>query len=337
MKVILDLLGNRIFLYIIIAVALFGGFQINYCSRAKANERYETYKRQVQGQLTEKEQKLQQANAKIGLMKSKLLSEKDLTKHWKENKEESDEELEKIVKEHNLQIKSMDRTIASLKQTIHGGQTEVLVEAGEDGLCENIETCVVQYNWSDQLGRFKLKDPNIFEKNNETFESNQLFKVYGEVYEQKDGSLQTRRLSLREVTQNEKGEYEIVPGGKADIIDSEFTYSNKPLLEEEWHWSQLFTLRAIALGSLEVVPEGGDLRLGVGLEWFNWEGLGINVNVGFDFDDPKNIAPYLGVSYSPQFFDFDFNLGLGASIGTPFYRFFQEYTFKIDLIFYLHE
>lgn len=142
---------------------------------------------------------------------------------------------------------------------------------------------------------------------------------------------------LREVYKDESGEYKDIEGAKADIIDSEFQYHNPPEIKTEFNWKDLFRLRAIALGSVEAIPEGGDIRLGLGVEFFNLEGFGINSHTGFDFKDSKHIAQYIGMSYSPRLFDLDFNLGLGASVGTPLYKFFNEYSFKIDLIFYLYE
>jgi hypothetical protein len=328
-----EVLQNKFVLYALIAVGLMLFFQSHSCNK-KVNEELQTYNRQLQGQLSDKERELQKAHHEKGLLKSELITRDELNKRLEEDNEEKDKNFENFKKEHNLQIKSKDKTIASLKQTITDGTSTVIVS--NEAEC-NLGSCIIGYNWEDSLGRFKLKDPNILEKGNETFESSQLFKVYGEIWEQQDGSLQTRRLVLREVYKDSSGEFKDIDGAKADIVDSEFQYHNPPEIETEFDWTDLFRLRAIALGGVEALPEGGDLRLGLGLEFFNWEGLGVNTHTSFDFDDPKNIGQYLGLAYSPNFFDFDWNLGLGVSIGTPFYKFFQEYSFKVDLIFYLHE
>lgn len=336
LSIIFSIVKAKWFPWAVIVAVFMGGFQINSCNMSKANERLETYKRQVSGQLTEKERELQAANHEIGALKSQLLSQEDLTKYWKKEKEETDGDFDKFVKEHNLRIKSMDKTIASLKQQIKGGNTTVIVEDDGGETCKGIEECVVKYSWEDDYKRFKLEDPNIFEKNNETFESDQVFKVYGEIYEQKDGSLQTKRLVLREVRKNTAGDYEDVPGGKADIVESEFKYSNPPELDLEWSWTDLFRMRAIAVAGVTAFPDSGATKLGLGLEFFSWEGLGINTHVAFDFQDVEKIEHKFGIAYNPTLFDTELNLGIGVSYGTPYAKFFQEHSFGIDLIFYLN-
>jgi len=340
MQALLSLLGNKIFLWIVIAAGIFGTFQMRSCQQAKYNERLATYERQLSGQLTEKERELQAIHKDLGLAKSELISRGELIERLKKDKEEVDQNFEKFKKEHNLQIKSRDRTIASLQQKLHGGETstEVIAIAPDDKGCESIESrCVISYNWEDQLKRFKLTDPNIFEKGNEVFESEQIFKIYGEIYEQKDGSLQTRRLVLREVHQDENGEFVPIPDAKADIVDSQFEYHNPPTIETEFSWLDLFRLRAIALGSVTAFPDSGALKLGLGLEFFNWEGFGINTHTALDFTDVKKWEHRLGLAYNPKIFGQELNLGIGVSAGTPYYRFGQEWSFNIDLLFYLHD
>jgi hypothetical protein len=337
MQALLAALGNKFFLYAIIAVGILGFLQYNSCNNSKHNERLETYQRQVQGQLSEKERELQKMKTELGISKSELVTQQELAERLKKDKEEIDKEFEKFKEKHNLIIKSRDRTIASLKQKLEGGTTEVVVSEDKEG-CKGLEDrCVISYNWADHLGRFKLKDPNIFEKGNEIFESEQIFKIYGEIYEEKDGSLQTRRLVLREVFEDENGEYKPIPDAKADIVDSKFDYHNPPPAEElDWSWTDLFRLRAIALASVTAYPGSGDLRLGLGLEFFDLEGFGINTHVGLDFKDAKKIEHRLGISYNPTIFGKELNLAIGASVGTPYANMFKDYSVNLDLIFYIN-
>jgi len=90
----------------------------------------------------------------------------------------------------------------------------------------------------------------------------------------------------------------------------------------------------ISLG-IEIVPEPGDLRLGIGLSFMEFHGVGLNTSVCFDFDDPKNIAHYIGLLWVPTFDDFKLNIGIEIAIGTPYYRMFQEYSVKAGIIFYV--
>ena len=329
MKELLSALGNKYFLWVFIALLIIGGLFIRSC-QVEENERLRTYNRQLEGQLTEKERELQKLNTELGVAKSELVTQKELAKRLKEDKEEVDIAFKKFRKKYNLEIKSRDKTIAELKQKIAGGTTVVVVEG-----CDDINHCVISYGWEDTLGRFKLTDPNIFEKDNETFESNQVFKVYGEVWQQKEGSLQIRRLILREVFKNADGEYEPIENAKAEIVDSKFEYHNPPAIDTEWTWKDLFRLRAIAVPSITMIPDPGRLRLGVGLEFMSWKGLGINTHTAFDFEDASKIEQRIGLAYSPKIFGLDLNLAVGVSAGTPFAHAFQEYSINFDLLFYI--
>jgi hypothetical protein len=340
MQVLLSLLGNKIFLWAIIAVGIFGTFQMRSCQEAKYNEKIATYERQLSGQLTDKERELQKMHKEMGVAQSELMTRDELIKRLEKDKEEVDASFEAFKKEHNLQIRSRDRTIASLEQKLKGGNssTEVVAISPNDEGCKGIESrCIISYNWEDNLKRFKLTDPNIFERGNELFESAQVFKIYGEVYEQKDGSLQTRRLVLREVYQNEQGEYIPIPDAKADIIDSQFEYHNPPTIETEFSWLDLFRLRAIALGTVAAFPDSGALKLGLGVEFFQFKGFGINTHTALDFKDVEKWEQRIGAAYMPTILDQELNLGLGLSVGTPFAKFGQQWSLNIDLIFYLHD
>lgn len=336
MQALLVALGNKYFLYAIIALMGVGAFQINSCNKKKSEEKLATYQRQLAGQLSEKEKELQEMKAELGVAESELMTQEELAKRLKRDKEELDADFDEFVKRHKLMIKSRDKTIASLKQKVKGGTTTVVVSNDAEG-CQGIEDrCVISYDWEDQLGRFKLQDPDIFTKDNELFESSQVFKIYGEVYEQQDGSLQTRRLVLREVYQQEDGSYAPVPDGKANVIDSQFQYHNPPSIDTEWEWTDLFRMRGIAVGGVEIAPRGGKLALGLGLEFFTWEGLGIGTFTNLDFENPERMAQHISLQYNPTLWDTELNLGVYVSAGTPFAKFFQEYQFSTGLVFYLN-
>lgn len=302
---------------------------IYQCNDSKKSE---TYNRQLSGNLTLAEKDLQSAHHELGVLKSKLLSEKELSKYWEDNKDATDKEFSGFMKKNNLKIKSLDKTIAQLNQEIKNGLSDIEISSN----CNIDKECIISYAWQDKDGRFILKDPDIFEKNNEIFESNQVFIIKGIIAEQKNGSLQVRKLSLQEVHQKEDGTYEPIPDAKADIIESDFKYSNPPSEKTDWKFTDLFRLRAIALGSVTAIPDGGTLRLGLGMEFFDWNGLGINTYTAFNFKDAKKIEQRLGLSYNPNLFNKELNLAIGVSVGTPFYKVFQEYSFNVDLIFYIN-
>ena len=87
-KIFDTILGNK---YIVLAIII--GLCVMYlpaysCIQSSADERLETYKRQLSGQLTEKEQELQKANHSIGVLKSELLSRDELIERAKREAEE---------------------------------------------------------------------------------------------------------------------------------------------------------------------------------------------------------------------------------------------------------
>ncbi len=332
MKNLLSILNSKVFLYVLIGIVVVVFLQSKNCDSNK-NEALETYNRQLQGQLSDKEKELQETHTELGLAKSDLVTRKELAESLKKDNEEKDKNFDKFKEEHNLKIKSKDRAIASLKQKINKGTSSVVIL---DPQACNLDNCVISYSWEDNLGRFKLKDPNILEINNETFESNQLFKVYGEIWEQQDGSLQTRRLVLREVYKDESGKYKDIEDAKADIIDFEFQYHNPPTIETEFNWKDLFRLRGIVVAGVNAFPNSGNAKLGLGLEFFTWKGLGINSHTSFDFDDATQISQNLGLIYNPTIFNTELNLGIGVSGGTPFASFFKEFMLSIDLVFYVN-
>lgn len=335
MNFLLKILTNKYLLAALIPTILgvVGSLWAKEYGANQVEEKWQTYKRQVEGKLSEKEERLQGAHHNIGVMKSKLTTQKDLVDEWKNAKEERDEEFQKFVKEHNLKISSMDHTIASLKQKLKGGHTEVTIETS-DKKCKNIgEQCVIKYQWKDTFNRFLLIDTNIFVKGDEKFESNQVFKIYGEIYEQKDGSLKTKRLVLREVVKTDDGRFMPIPNGKADLISSDFIYVNPPESDDK-SWTDAFTLRPLVLASVSMLPDTGRLKLGLGVELLKLESVGLNTHTAFSFKNIDNAEQRLGLLYNPKVLSQDLNFSIGTSVGTPFTDFGDKWSFNVDLLFY---
>ncbi len=337
MKTIFNIITNKYVLLALIAVFVGLAIQIKVCS-VQENERLATYNRQLSGQLTEQEHLLQSANHELGIANSRLVTQKQLADELEKAKLEVDKEFEAFKKEHNLVIASKDLAIARLEQQLQGssGTTVVPVTQTDQELCLKIEEkCVIGYTWADNFGRFSLIDPNIFKSGDEIVTINQYFRVLVETFKQQDGSLMIQRLVLREVYPDGSGGYKEVPNGKAEIVEHEFVYDNAPIEIPEWSAWDLFKLRMVVGIGTEIFPEPGDLRLSVGLQFFGWRGLGVNSHTGLDFDDPKNIAQYLAISYAPEFDDFKLNIGLEVAVGTFLYKPFDEYSVKVGLMFYL--
>lgn len=323
MQYILKFLPWIILLAVIVFAAVIG---IGYLNHLDQIEQQGTYQRQLEGDLTAKEKQLQELNSKLGVSASDLMTQKELNSKLADDNEELNDNFEEFKKEHKLQILSRDKTIAALKQKVSGGHTEVVVSSS----CEDISSCTISYMWHDPLNRFQLKDPDIFKKDNETFVSNQSFKIYGEIYKQEDGFLQTRRLVLREVYKD-GDEYKPVPNGKAEVVDSEFQYVSGAV-QEEWEWTDLFTLRPIIGSSVVLFPYTGDLRLNIGMEFIGYKGFGLNSYTSLFFDDPMKISQHIGLSWSSTVFDKRLNFALVAGVG---YSLNQEVLVDAGIIFYI--
>lgn len=323
----LDIKWLIIPILLIISLSVFNTYQYNN------NEELETYNRQLNGDLNSTERELQNSNYELGLSKSKLVTQKELNEILKNENEEKNEKFDNLVKKHKLEVKSRDISLARLKQQIKNGITITTIDPSCN--MDDLQGCIISYQWKDPHDRFKLKDPNIFQKNNETFESSQLFRIRGEVWQQKNGSLQTRRISLVEVYRSETGEYKDIDGAKAEIIDSDFKYSNAPFVEE-WKWQNLFRLRAVAISGVEILPNSGNLKFGLGVEFFTLYGFGIGSYTSLDFQHPELISQNISLQYNPTIMNTELNLGLFISIGTPFANFFNDYQFNSGMVFYLN-
>ena len=344
MKVILTFLKSKYFPYILVALCVTTailGFYLR-STQVNRNDKLQNHNRQLNGQLSNKERELQAAHSDLDISKSRLVGEKELVEKWKKEKLEVTEDYTNFIKKHNLQITSRDKTIARLKQTIKGGLATTTItekpDASTDTLsCGNLlEHCVIAYNWQDPFSRFHLMDPNIFtEKDEITFTALQMFKIYGEIFTQKDGSLQVHRLVLREIYEK-NGKIEEIPGAKAEIIDSEFEYVNPPRLDVKTRFKDLFKIRMIALASITFIPDLGRTQLGLGMEVFNFKGFGLNTHTNLDFKDARKIGQNIGISYSPKIAGLDLNVGINVSIGTPFAKMFQELLFSSSLVFYIN-
>lgn len=300
-----------------------------------ADERETTYNRQVAGMLSESEREMQEFNKEMGLAESKLLSQEELLKKYKKDITDKDELFEAFKKKHNLKIKNYEIVIAELKQKIEGGTTTTVIVNGECNTDENGKLAI-EYSYKEKHGRVSLSDPDIFVKDNETLELSQKFKVQGEVLEQKDGSLQTKRVKVFEVIAKQRAdgtiEYENI--AEASLIDASFNYSNEPDSIEDQTWSDkhLDTFNPIIGVGEQLYP--GFYTLGsVGIEWFNFKDVGLGITTKLDLNTGKieNSGASIGLSYHfPKT-----NLGINGYVGTPFRSFFQKAYVGVELVFYI--
>jgi hypothetical protein len=318
---------------IVIIFAVFG--VVGYFYHVNTlNEKNETYERQMKGYLSESERKLQQMNVELGLAKSELMEQKELSEDYAKQLIEKDEEFEKLKEQHRLQLRSYEIAIAELKSTIEGGDTEVVVTR-KDGVtrdkikCPDIKEYNISYKYSDRDKRVSLYDPNIFVKDNEKLVLDQKFRIVGEIWQQKDGLLKTKRLELKEVVLDGEEFREVA---KAKIVDFKFNYTAETPIRENvlpWYKEHLDYLTPIGMICYNI-SEGVKAGLGVELLHLKKIGLGLitNVEVGTEWDLAGMSA---GIAYRIP----GMNIGASTNIGTSFSDLFDSYTIGGSFIFYV--
>jgi len=318
---IVSLLGNKYFLWAIVILGIFGIFGWNAYTKSKYEQDLATYKRQLAGQLSEKERELQTANNQLGTANSKLISQIEMNKQLsKENAE-----MKKFIKENELVLSSKDQLIAQLKQKIVNGNTNVDMTK-----CVDLKTCIISYTWADSFGRFKLIDTNILIPGNSVFSAKQIFSVEGEVFKQSTGYLEVRKVSLNEVYLATDETYKVIPGTNVSVIDSKFQYVNEPSVAK----NKFFNPRLIAVASYDF---DSSFKPGLGVEFLQYKNWGLNSFTSVNTKLLKNSQQKLGVLYSPKVFgSVPLNIGIGGSIGTPFNNLFKSFGLSLDVSFYIN-
>jgi len=315
---------------ILIAVGIF--FYNRFTN--EISEREETYNRQVAGILSEKEREMQKFNKELNLAESKLLTQEDLIEQYKKDIKDKDEEFEKFKKKHNLQVKNYEIIIAELKQKIEGGTTTTVIVQGECKPDENGKV-VIKYHYEEKHHRVILDDPDIFTDNNEKLEINQKFKVQGEILEQKDGSLQTKRVKVFEVIARQRpdGTIEYEEIAEANLIDAKFNYSNEPDVVKDRTWADEHLDYLSLVGTTSYGYNSG-LKFGVGCEFLRLKkiGFGLMLAADIEFDKWEKSGLSIGITYRPHE---KVNVGIAITAGTEFTKFLDSYYINGNLVFYI--
>lgn len=296
---------------------------------------------------------IQEFNKKLGIAESNLRTEENLTKKYKKEIDALDKEFLKIKSKYDLDLKSRDNTIAYLKGKVKGGNSSVTIEKPKNEVNSEVkefttvievtrEICnneIVGYQWEDDKKRFKLKDPDIFEKGNEEFEYKQHFEITGYVFEDETGNIQVKKLELREVypvENEEEVEYKEIENSNISLVSSKFEYTNK--VKDEKHLLDIVTLRPIASFDTAVTPGLGLEVINLG-RYFDYLNVGLYGKLAFDVSDPlggslQNSRIGVGINYHLIPPLLDTNFAIGASVSTPFND-LGQYVLTVDLILYL--
>jgi hypothetical protein len=317
------------FVFILILLVLFLGSALQF-----QQDKIDALSLQIE--LTNKNHQLdiQTLNEDLGLADSQLTSQKALTEQYKSELTKKDVEFEKERQKYKLEIRSKDKIIAVLTGKINGGSS------GTGGLvCPGLppeKQPVVNYFWQDHLKRFRLDDPDILVQNNETFTYSQNIKVKGEVFKDKTGNLQVRKVSVEEVTSNG----EIIKDTKVSLLDSQFNYVNDKIEEKQKSLLDVFTFRPLATFDIALQPGIGFEIANLG-RYVDYANVGVYGKVSADVSDPQNgslqnsrLGIGLNYHFVPPFVKTNF--AVGAAVNLPFNK-LDSPVLTVDAILYLTE
>lgn len=308
------------------------------------------YKRQMSGQLTDKEHQLEAANNALGIAQSKLMTQDDLLKSYKNDNDKMSADLVTLQKKYNLELESYQHTIASLKEQIkEKGSTAVSIGGTNQSTDPkpdtninhliNPQTDKLSYHWQSGDGRFDLVDPNVFSSGSiKTFTLHQSFVINGEVFREKAGFLKTSHLTLEEVVvigKNSDGtpKYNVV--GNAEVIESHFNYSEKS--PDTWvpHKS-VWGIWGVVSANF-ALNNGLNPRflLGTGIEFLQYKGLGLGLQLYLDTAVWQDSGFGFMINYRPTIKNTQLNIGVNIGLATQFRQPFQSYIPMLGITLYL--
>lgn len=315
----------------------------------KMDQELQLYKRQMSGVLTDKEKQLEQANNLLGLSQSQLMSQKDLAKAYEQENIKKNSDFEAFKKKHNIELESYQRSVANLRGRLKNKKSTVvtkhrrkITDQKPDAQFNHIIDPVkekIAYNWKSGDGRFELDDPDILVANSiKTFTLNQSFRITGEIYKEKIGFLKTQRLSLEEVIydgKNSDGTIKYKTIGTAKIVDSHFNY-NEVSPDSLIPRRGVFGLWGVVSANF-ALNNGLNPRflLGTGVEFLNWRGLGLDLQLYLDTNVWQDSGFGIGIVYRPTIRNARLNIAIDVGLATQFRQPFQSYIPMVGLNFYL--
>lgn len=304
---------------------------------------------QERRELDIKDAAVMQLNTELGLTKSLLVEEKELNKKYQQELDQLPQQLKELIDENNLRLQSrvdaVGKLVTKVTRESKGKATIRYTESGETVPVEELDlpkNSVIQYEWEDNLGRFKLEDPDILSPGNETFTAKQSLRIRGLVFYAKDGRLRTQHLDVHEVVltgEDKEGNpiYSPVKDSKFSLIDAKFEYVdlNKSNYKSAW---RMITLRTFGSYDTAVMPGFGIELFNVG-RYLDYLNLGMNLKVSADTTDPfagslQNSRIGIGLHYHLLPPLFDSNLAVGASVSIPFND-LKSPILTLDFIFFL--
>lgn len=284
-----------------------------------------------------KEAGIQELNNKLKIADSDLLTKEALNKKYEDELASLESDFKSIVKKYNLELESRDKVIAQLRGKVSGGNTTVVIkeptELTPDG---DKPVQVISYSWRDKAQRFKLTDPDIFTKDNESFEYKQQVAITGYVYTDKTGELKIRKLTLQEVVTDSTGKKVPVDGSSIEVVDNKFEYIKlQPDQKSMW---DIWHPRLLVSFDSQLYPGIGAELVNLG-RYIDYANIGLNTKIAINtlngLGGLKSSTIGVGLAYQLVPPLLDTNLGLGIGLATPMDNFLGKYIITVDAIFYL--
>jgi hypothetical protein len=334
--------NKRLYALFLVAVVFILAFFVLFLSAALNEQQKKIDALSMQLDVTNKNHQLdiQQLNEDLGLADSELTNQKTLSEQYKKELTKKDEDFEKERQKYKLEIKSKDKTIAVLSGRTNGGNSGITtycpgLSTPEKPIVPQ-EQPVIGYFWEDHLKRFHLEDPDVFVQNNETFTYSQNIKVKGEVFKDKTGNLQVRRVAIEEVTKDGQP----IKGSAVSVVESKFDYINEKLEEKQKKLIDVFTFRPLAMFDIALQPGIGFEVANLG-RYVDYANIGLYGKVSADVSDPLNGSlqnSRIGIGLNYHFVPpvVKTNFAIGAAVNLPFNK-LDSPVLTVDAILYLTE
>ena len=307
-----------IVIILIAALAVSGVYIYHQQQMLKLQKAQSEYERQLKGQLSDDERKIEEANTELGLAQAKLVSQGDLEKDYKAQLDAKDKALEAFRKEHNLQIKSLTDEIYALNHVTHGGTTHTEPSVPLNPTTNPVAATQpatqpgIAYTYEDPYKRVFLHDPDIFIPGNEELRLTQSFRIQIKVFQQKNGQLQAQQTTLTEVVKQPDGTYK--PLGDANLVDANFTYSPSTLPPTPAKKGVDLSVMA-TIGSTFVADS--PLAFGGSVNIIRYNAWGIAAGIISDFQSRAGTSPDVFLTYRPHIAGRDTNFMIGAGAAFP--------------------
>lgn len=269
------------------------------------------------------EQEIQQQNNELGVARSRLLTQDELDKKYRDEIKILRGKLADVDGSRKVKPVSRDKTVVAIGSTVKGGETKVTPVADK-----------ISYDWVSVDKRFKLVDPDIYTKNNEEFSYETSISIKGYILADKTGKLKARQIDVQEVVKNKDGEY-VPTDSHVKIVSNDFEY-----IVEQPQKKLLDILNPRLQFQFDTLMNPGlAVEIGNVGNYFDWINLGVNAQTSIHVSEGvaglQKSAVGVGVSYSLIRPLLDTNVSIGVGLLTPVSDVGNQWILNASVGFYL--